>query len=182
MISGGNAIYGMVAFYYVLPVTLPIFAYLFYRLLSKKGIETGNKVISGHEDYYREQWLHELSKIELGNRYYREILDDIWINDPIKEAIFRNFRDSDFDISKLCSILNTSRATLYRKWETRNDVSIATYITRLRMIYALHLLLNKDFSVSETAYLSGFNSQSYFTKVFKKELGDPPSIFVENYN
>lgn len=137
--------------------------------------------IETNDLYWGQDWLQELDRLNLSEKYYQSILNEPITEDPIKKAILQNFRDPDFSVAKLSSILNTSRSTLYRKWGNENEISIVEYITRLRILHAVHLLLNKDFSISDTAHLSGFNSPSYFTKVFKKELGNSPRTFLNNH-
>jgi transcriptional regulator GlxA family with amidase domain len=41
--------------------------------------------------------------------------------------------------------------------------------------HARHLLLSSDLSMGEIARRTGFKDQSYFTKVFKSEVGSTPS-------
>lgn len=138
--------------------------------------------VAGKDVWPGQEWLEDLSNNNVVSEYHKEFLNSSWTVDPIKVAIFQNFRDPDFNIKKLSKILNTSRSTLYRKWgEAGNNISIVKYITKLRIFHAIHLMVNKSFSLLDTAYLSGFNSQSYFTKVFKKELGETPSDFIERH-
>ena len=50
-------------------------------------------------------------------------------------------------------------------------------LNRFRIDYACSLLERSSLSASEVAYASGFNDQSYFTKVFKKVKGIPPGRY-----
>ena len=56
------------------------------------------------------------------------------------------------------------------------------YILELRLIHARYLLLNGDESVQKIAYLSGFNTPSYFTKRFYARFGVLPNELRKNKN
>jgi two-component system response regulator YesN len=51
------------------------------------------------------------------------------------------------------------------------------YITLLRVSEAKRLLLSSEMNMSEIARRTGFKDQSYFTKVFKSEMGSTPTEF-----
>ncbi|MCF6224762.1 MAG: helix-turn-helix transcriptional regulator [Xanthomonadales bacterium] len=56
-------------------------------------------------------------------------------------------------------------------------MSPVAYIRQSRMQVAARLLQQADMSVSEVAYATGFESISYFSRVFRQEFGTPPSSF-----
>ncbi|TCI93252.1 helix-turn-helix domain-containing protein [Tenacibaculum sp. M341] len=41
------------------------------------------------------------------------------------------------------------------------------------------LLLNPNFSISETAYKLGFEYPQYFTRLFKKKVGVSPKAYIK---
>ena len=49
------------------------------------------------------------------------------------------------------------------------------YVNYLRCAYAQQLLKDGEYNISETAVKSGFSDISYFTKVFKQQMGRLPS-------
>jgi AraC-like DNA-binding protein len=51
----------------------------------------------------------------------------------------------------------------------------SAYINRLRVYHAYNLLSSRVISVKEVALQSGFNDEFYFSRVFKKIIGHPPS-------
>ncbi len=58
-------------------------------------------------------------------------------------------------------------------------VSPRRYLIDLRMRKAQALLLSGEFTVSETAVLCGYDSDSYFSGEFKRACGCVPSAYVE---
>lgn len=52
------------------------------------------------------------------------------------------------------------------------------YLTRFRIDEACVLLRSQGLSVSEAAFSSGFSDQLYFSRVFKRYKGVPPSKYA----
>ena len=55
-----------------------------------------------------------------------------------------------------------------------------TYITKYRISTALSLLQNTALSVTEIALSTGFNSSSYFSKVFREYMGITPLQYLKS--
>lgn len=51
------------------------------------------------------------------------------------------------------------------------------YVTAWRMQIAREALATRGFSVAEAAEVSGYASESAFSRVFKKEIGLSPAAF-----
>ena len=58
-------------------------------------------------------------------------------------------------------------------------MTFTEFVNQYRIIQAKTMLLN-DINVSETCYEVGFESLSYFNKLFKKHTGMNPSAFRKN--
>ncbi|MBE8574165.1 helix-turn-helix domain-containing protein [Vibrio sp. OPT18] len=89
----------------------------------------------------------------------------------IKSDIKRKW--SSEDIRK---VLFLSESTLYRTLKMEGE-SLNTLITDARMINAKKLLKTTNLSINEISYESGFNSTSYFSKVFKERYRHSPTEF-----
>ena len=75
------------------------------------------------------------------------------------------------EIAKYC---NVSEAGLKRVFDKYADIGVHKYLLKLKIKAAAELLHDGQ-SVSEVADKLGFNSQSYFSKAFKRETGTSPS-------
>lgn len=75
------------------------------------------------------------------------------------------------EIAKYC---NVSEAGLKRVFDKYADIGVHKYLLKLKIKAATELLHDGQ-SVSEVADKLGFNSQSYFSKAFKRETGTSPS-------
>jgi AraC-like DNA-binding protein len=60
------------------------------------------------------------------------------------------------------------------------NLSFGEYIRKLRIEKAMHLMGSTDYSLTEIAYLTGFSDQSHFTRIFKKQTGQTPTLYKKN--
>lgn len=90
-----------------------------------------------------------------------------------------NFRDdlSTECIAKACDV---SVSYLHRLFKTSLGITPGTYLLSCRIRAARDLLINTSLPLSEIAALCGFNSQSYFSDCFKKNVGTTPNAFRKN--
>ena len=59
--------------------------------------------------------------------------------------------------------------------------SFTDYILELRVNKAKDLLKNTNMDILDVAASSGFENQSYFTKIFRKSTGLTPRHYRQNY-
>ncbi len=83
--------------------------------------------------------------------------------------------DPQLSVEKLAELMNINRSHFQRKIKTLTGYSPSELIKKVRLEKALELLLTKQGNITETAYATGFTSQSYFTKCFTEYYGYPPS-------
>ena len=55
------------------------------------------------------------------------------------------------------------------------------YLNRIRIDKAKELLLNTSLSVAEISEITGFSSQNYFSRLFKKQVGQSPTQFLRSH-
>ncbi|MBQ2754988.1 MAG: helix-turn-helix transcriptional regulator, partial [Clostridia bacterium] len=58
-------------------------------------------------------------------------------------------------------------------------IGIKTYFNKLKVNKA-KVLLKEGNSVSDTAYALGFTDQNYFSTMFKRITGNPPTFYKNN--
>ncbi len=93
--------------------------------------------------------------------------------------IEEHIEDSKFDVDYLCREMGMSRTKLYGKVKSVTGKSIGEVIRGLRLRKAAEILASEDISINQVMYRVGIQSQSYFTKSFKKEFGKTPTQFVK---
>ena len=82
------------------------------------------------------------------------------------------------ELSKMCSIT----PEYFRKiFHNIYGISPVKYINNLRLGRAEELLNSGLYSITDVAFLSGYNDISYFNREFKKTHGVSPSEFAKTY-
>ena len=85
-----------------------------------------------------------------------------------------NLDNENFGVNELAEELGMSRSMLHRKLKKIIGKSASDYISEKRLEKAKELLESTDLTAAEIAYKAGFNSPSYFNKVFKKHYQVSP--------
>lgn len=97
----------------------------------------------------------------------------------VKEQIENNLNNPEFNVDKLCSLLNMSRTSFYNKLKALTDQAPADYIRLIRLQHAAQLLKEQNFNVTEIAEMTGFSDAKYFREVFKKHYKVSPSQYAK---
>ncbi|MBN1822100.1 MAG: helix-turn-helix domain-containing protein [Prolixibacteraceae bacterium] len=90
------------------------------------------------------------------------------------ELIGENISNEQFGVSELADRIGMSRSNLLRKIKKLTDLSASQFIRQIRLEYAMELLKEENYNVSEVSYKVGFGSTSYFIKCFHDFYGYPP--------
>lgn len=93
----------------------------------------------------------------------------------LREIIIDNISDSNFSVKTLSDCAHSDRTTLFRHCKKHLKLTPTQLIKRVRLETAKDLLENSNISVSQAAYATGFESLSYFTKLFKQQFETLPS-------
>ena len=92
--------------------------------------------------------------------------------------IDEHYKDPDFDVDTIASLLGLSRIHVNRKLKAEGSPSPSTLIRDRRMEVAKVYLLQSETPMAKIASECGFRSPSYFTTAFKEYTGLTPSEFV----
>lgn len=96
----------------------------------------------------------------------------------IAEVIRENMSDESFNVERLASTLCMSRSALHRKTKELFDLPPVEYIRLVRLQQAATLLAEGKYSISEVGTMVGIGSPSYFSRLFQKQFGVTPKVFV----
>lgn len=102
--------------------------------------------------------------------------DESFLN-KVKDAVERNISDEHFSVDDLSREVGMSRVQLHRKLKALTNQSSGQFILSLRLQRATDLIRNNAGTVSEIAYMVGFNTPNYFAKCFRAQLGCSPSEY-----
>lgn len=78
------------------------------------------------------------------------------------------------EVALLCEM---SPSRFCREFKAAFDVTFVDYVANHRVSEAKRLLANPNMSVTDAAAAVGFNDPSYFTRVFRRQVGISPSEF-----
>jgi AraC-like DNA-binding protein len=84
-----------------------------------------------------------------------------------------------FNVDSLSEELHTSRSSLHRKIKGISELTPNDFIQLVRLKKAAELLEEGSYRINEICFLVGFNSSSYFSKIFKKQFGMSPKDFTK---
>jgi AraC-like DNA-binding protein len=89
--------------------------------------------------------------------------------------------DASLNVEFLANSMAVSKSTLNRKLSMLTGASASELIKRHKLKRAIKLLSSGK-NVSETAYLSGFETPSYFIQCFKEAYKITPKEYSKNYS
>lgn len=98
------------------------------------------------------------------------------IVEKCKRYLKTNYRD-DISLQTLSLALGANDTSLCRKFKEETGETLFRYLTHLRIEAACKILRNSKHSISETAYLCGFNTVTHFNRKFKEIMSMSPKEF-----
>ncbi|MCI5649345.1 MAG: AraC family transcriptional regulator [Fusicatenibacter sp.] len=103
--------------------------------------------------------------------------------DLVKSAIryLQNHYSEEISIEDICSHIGFSKYYFCHTFKEITGSTVIHYLNFIRCQNARSLLATGKYNVSECAELSGFHNMSYFTRIYKKQLGILPSRQKEEY-
>ncbi|MBQ3259340.1 MAG: PocR ligand-binding domain-containing protein [Clostridia bacterium] len=96
-------------------------------------------------------------------------------------AFINSNLDKDLSIKQISQSINVSKSVLYDKFHARFHCTIGEYISKKRVEKSVDLLTRTNLSVEEISQICGFSSASYYTKVFKQQMGITPLKFKKSH-
>lgn len=80
-------------------------------------------------------------------------------------------------IDSVADHVGISRSQLFREFKRYTGTSPKEYLTGLRIRKSAQLLKSTSLTVTEVANSVGYDNSLYFSKVFSKEMGEPPTTW-----
>jgi LacI family transcriptional regulator len=90
--------------------------------------------------------------------------------------IHRN-RSREFTVEDVVKAVGISRRNLEVKFRSSTGRTILSEIQRIRLDHAKRMLRETDLPIQQIAKSSGYNSTSYMTQVFRKEIRVSPAKY-----
>jgi len=105
--------------------------------------------------------------------------DDFRFTEVLFKIIDEKLNHSDLKSDLLGKKLGLSKAQAYRKIKALTGMSPNELIREMRLRRSLSFLQKNNKTVAEIAYYIGFNSPTYFTRVFRKRYKMLPTTFAK---
>ncbi|RCW72007.1 helix-turn-helix domain-containing protein [Saliterribacillus persicus] len=162
------------------------------QLFSSIQHEILHSGIDPHTLYKERDMYHELSQIREREWIIRFLIDEVIkpyvelvensmniemkkLVDKVTLYLHENYME-DISLDNCADISNTTSYTLSKAFKKILGINFIDYLTDIRINKAKELLLNSDLKINEIAEKVGYR-HSYFNRIFKKEVGVPPSQF-----
>ncbi|WP_242203048.1 hybrid sensor histidine kinase/response regulator transcription factor [Aestuariivivens insulae] len=127
------------------------------------------------------------SKEHLISKYRKELIsspnlkqkksqDEIFLENLVANINLR-IDDANFKMEELTDMLNMGYSSIYRKCLALTGHSLLDFVRLIRLKKAAILLAKYGYTVSESAFMTGFNDPKYFSRCFKKSFKKAPAEF-----
>ena len=90
------------------------------------------------------------------------------------------YRDVNLNQAQVSDLFKISNYTLSRLFKNQVGIGFSEYVVSKRLECAKELLITTSYTIGEISNMSGFNSTSYFCKIFKVYEGVSPTVFRES--
>jgi AraC-like DNA-binding protein len=121
----------------------------------------------------------EVTRLNDQDTSLKLFMDDKIRMGSVYKYIHANY-DKSPDVNDVAGSVHLSTAAFCRYFKKQTKMTFTDFVNQYRITQAKTLLL-KDLSVSEACYEVGFESLSYFNKLFKKLSGENPSAFKKRH-
>lgn len=108
------------------------------------------------------------------------LLDDKVRMGTIYDYVQQNY-DKDPDVNEIAGKVHLSTAAFCRYFKRQTKMTFTEFVNQYRLSYAKNLLLQGK-SAGEVCYEVGFESESYFNRLFKRVVGVTPGVFRRKYS
>ncbi len=114
------------------------------------------------------------------NTFRKENYDN---NDNIKKVYdyIQENHSAKITLAEMADLVNMSGVSFNRFIKKHTGKTFVEYLNDVRVGYAARWLIEKDLSISEIAFICGFNSIANFNRVFKKCKNRTPSQYREDF-
>lgn len=118
----------------------------------------------------------EKSNIKIGNNaiqhYQNELFNEIisYMNEKIYDPI---------TIEEICQKFSISRSSLQALFKTHMNDSPKNHLINIKLQKSKELILENKYTISEIAFMLGFSSIHYFSRLFKQHFNIPPSEYAK---
>ncbi|MDB5247539.1 MAG: AraC-type DNA-binding protein [Segetibacter sp.] len=118
----------------------------------------------------------------INSLYHQPKYDEFEANrlNQIFQHTLANFQKK-ISLSEIASVANLSSKAFCRYFKLKTKKTFYNFLLEVRVAHACNLLLEKDITISEVCYESGFNNLSNFNRYFKKIMNKTPLEYKKEH-
>lgn len=169
------------------------------QILDKIGFSDTHILFCGISFHYPELFRQIILELQLKRPCYEELLysylrqlfteirrnqlefsADKYSRHEYMEAAVRFFNESfahNISIEEYAGSQHMSVSWFIRSFKHYMGMTPMQYITSIRINKAKELLKNTNYSIQEISSLAGYENPLYFSRIFRKQTGQPPSRY-----
>ena len=98
------------------------------------------------------------------------------------EGFIQAYYNKNISTKDAANHINRSTSYTIRLFKEVKGMTPMSYLHYIRIVHAKHLLLNTTRSVQQIASDLGFCDQAHFNRIYKKLIGEPPSVIRQNHS
>ncbi|MES2445951.1 MAG: two-component regulator propeller domain-containing protein [Bacteroidota bacterium] len=121
---------------------------------------------------YSKQVQVQLKEIEIES-------SEVKLLNKIVKYIDENLNNPELSVEELSKHVGMSRGSLYHKLLEITGLTPIEYIRSVKLDRAVELLEKSDYNVAQIAYMTGFGTPSYFSRLFKTQFNMLPSEYIQ---
>jgi AraC-like DNA-binding protein len=150
------------------------------KLRNMQGLSHFDQLLNLLEVFQTLATSKEVTKLNEQDTSIKLFMDDKIRMGAIYKYIHSNY-DNSPDVNAVAASVHLSTPAFCRYFKKQTKMTFTDFVNQYRITQAKTLLL-KDVSVSEACYEVGFESLSYFNKLFNRLTGENPSTFRRKHS
>ena len=103
---------------------------------------------------------------------------EVKLLNKVVQYIDENLNNPELSVEELSKHVGMSRGSLYHKLLEISGLTPIEYIRSIKLERAVELLEKSDYNVAQIAYMTGFGTPSYFSRLFKSQFNMLPSEYI----
>ncbi|MEO6550490.1 MAG: AraC family transcriptional regulator [Ferruginibacter sp.] len=150
---------------------------LMYKLQEAKGLERITTLLT-----ILEKMANSKEKQYINSIHHEVKIDKAETNRLSK--VFQHVTDNfqrKITLTEIASVANLSTKAFCRYFKSKTRKTFYDFLLEVRVAHACHLLLEKDMSVYEVCYDTGFDNLSNFNRYFKKITNKTPTGYKREF-
>lgn len=97
------------------------------------------------------------------------------------EIVEEHIDNPDFTVNMFCKAIGMSHPALYKKVKAVSGLTVNVFVRYIRLRKAAELLITTNKTITEIAYITGFNDVRYFREQFYELFKIKPSEYIKSY-